>query len=119
MLPQRLQALGIKVYGDGLYYNASLATCVLTGKNFQGQIHPWLSAARQAVEHTFGLEKRLWPFLKDREMLKIFQSPVKHTLTAAALLTNAHSLLYANQVSKYFDATGKIELEAYFGAGTN
>ena len=52
-------------------------------------------------------------------MLKIFQSPVKHTLTAAALLTNAHSLLYANQVSKYFDATGKIELEAYFGAGTN
>ena len=123
LLISRLQALdvpgvsvqGIRVYADGIYYSILSGHPVLTGKDYQGGAHAGLSAARQTIEQMFGLMKKLWKLLTRTPRLMIFQNPVKDITLTAAILTNAYSLMYGNQISVYFNATGKITLEEYFG----
>ena len=113
----RLQDLGHTVYADGIYYRTLPQHPVLTGKNYEGGTHPALSQARQAVEHSFRLMKDYWSFLRHTEKLKVYQGPpgtLKNILVTTAILTNAHTLLYGNQVSKFFGSLGHVTLADYF-----
>jgi hypothetical protein len=62
-----------------------------------------MSAMQIEVEHRFGIEANLWPFLNASWKMQIYSSPVGWYYRVGVLLTNCLNCLCPNQVAQYFD----------------
>lgn len=72
-----------------------------------------MSEVRISVEWLFGNIKNYFKFIDFSKMLKIGLSAVGKQFLVCGLLQNAHTCLYSNVVSEYFDMQPP-SLEDYF-----
>ena len=70
-------------------------------------------AVRVAVEWSFRQIKARWPQLKRKDTQQILRSPLRPLYVVATLLSNAHTCLYGNQTSGYFNLK-PVTLDQYF-----
>ena len=68
----------------------------------QEEFDKQMSTVRAAVEWGFGKVTKLFSFNAFKRNLKIHLQPVGLYYAAAVLLTNCHTHLYGNQISKFF-----------------
>ena len=68
---------------------------------------------RVTVEWLFGNIKNYFKFIDFKKEMKLYLSPVGKVYALCALLQNAHTCLYGNQLSAFF-GTEPISLQEYF-----
>lgn len=71
-----------------------------------------MSPERVTVEWGFGQIVRLWPFVDCRSKMEVLHSPIGMYLEIANILTNVHTCLYGNAVSRKY-GLGHVSLKAY------
>ena len=62
-----------------------------------------MSEVRIAVEWMFGTITNYYKFIDFKQQLKIGLSPIGKIYLVCGILQNAHTCLYGNIVSEYFD----------------
>ena len=72
-----------------------------------------MNRLRTSVEHGFAKLNSIFAFVDYSKNLKVFLQPVSKYYLVAALLTNAHTALYGNQISEFFGVKPPT-LQEYF-----
>lgn len=104
------------IYGDpayplSVYLQAPYRDVQLTDE--MQMYNQSMSAVRTSVEWLFGLIKNYFKFVDFKKNLKIGLSAVGKTYCVSSILQNAHTCLYGNIVSEYFDLEPP-SLQEYF-----
>ena len=106
------------IYGDPAYPNKVHLMTAFKGSSLtdqQREFNKRMSRCRVTVEWIFGDIVRHFAFTDFKQNLKLHLSPIGKIYIVSALLTNAHTSLYGNNTSRYFDASPPV-LEDYFQA---
>ena len=104
------------IYGDPAYplkvhLQAPYRTANLTAN--QQAFNKAMSEQRVSVEWLFGLLSNYFKFIDFKKMQKLGLSPVGKVYVICALLQNAHTCLYGNMISDYFNLESP-SLQEYF-----
>ena len=104
------------IYGDPAYPLRRHLQAPFGGANLNAQekaFNKSMSAARVSVEWIFGDVLNHFKFNDFKKNLKIGLSPIGKMYKVSALLTNAHTCLYKNNTSNFFEIEPPL-LENYF-----
>ena len=104
------------IYGDPAYPLSIHLQAPFRGMHRtpqQNQFNEAMSKVRTSVEWLFGLITNYFKFVDFKKQQKLGLSPIGKLYIVCALLQNAHTCLYGNQVSEYFDMDPPT-LEQYF-----
>lgn len=108
---ERMQAIsdltpaGCYLYGDPAYPLTRLIVCGWKHRNLtqdQDKFNRAMSSVRISVEWGFAILKSKWAFIDFSKNLQVFSNCPGKIILAAFILTNAHTCLYGNQISKKF-----------------
>ena len=104
------------IYGDPAYPLRLHLQSPFRGNNItplQDQFNRTMSEVRVTVEWMFDQISTYFAFLDYKKNLKIQLSAVGKMYTVCALLTNAHTCMYKNEVASFFNLHPPL-LEHYF-----
>ena len=104
------------IYGDpGYQLSVHLQAPYRQAQNNQHMINynKAMSEVRVTVEWLFGNIKNYFKFIDFKKEMKLCLSPVEKIYVVCALLQNAHTCLYGNQVSTFFGVE-PVSLQEYF-----
>lgn len=92
------------IYGDPAYPETPLIQRAAKGNLTEAQraLNMAMSSIRISVEWGFGILKQKWAFIDFSKNQKIFSNAPGNIVLAAAILTNAHTCMYGNQITKKF-----------------
>ena len=82
-------------------FASSILRCTLNPSN--AKIHEAMSEVRVSVEWMFGTITNYYKFVDFKKQLKTGMSPVGKIYLVCGILQNAHTCLYGNLVSDYFN----------------
>ena len=93
------------LYGDGIYNNDLHLKSKHTGPNLSQRKkneNIGKAAARESIEWSYVEIKQMFPFLSEKEKLKLENMPVGDIYFTALLLRNCLNCLYGSKTSDYF-----------------
>lgn len=101
-LPNEVQ---YKNYGDGIYINGYHIKTKHVGNNLPAHKiaeNDGMAACRESIEWSYGEIKQLFPFLLEKEKLKLTNMPVGEIYFTCLLLRNCYNCLYGSKTSSTF-----------------
>lgn len=97
-----------KKYGDGIYINGPHLRSRHVGDNLPlhlRQENAGMSSVREAVEWSYGEVKQLFPFLREKEKMKLTNMPISDIFFTCLLLRNCYNCLYESKTSLHFNCS--------------
>ena len=94
------------LYGDGIYINDTHIKSRHAGINLSDRRkheNYGMSTTRESIEWSYGELKQMFPFLLEKEKLKLMNMPIREIYFTCLLLRNCLNCLYGSKTSAYFE----------------